>query len=241
MESQIPSSKKEELESRRVSLLVEISRLKLELGQVDDSLKLHKPNAFEALKRSPQSFIDSEIECINAEAASAIVMGEESSASEEETSETRNSRDAKKRGPYHQYKKAFKERVMNMIKTVGIAEAIKKIDKVPENTLRRWSKKDSAERKIGSGRPVKDKTFDEFLFEWIRDKRAKSLKVSIKNFLLYARRLAIERMINLKLTRGWWQKFKVRHKLSLRRKTGTLSKKSEVLEKKAASFATIPQ
>ena len=98
-------------------------------------------------------------------------------------------------------------------------EAKDKIHNVPVETLRKWKNSCISKRKIGSGRPIKYKDFDDHLYKMIVDRRSKKLKVSTKYLVIYAKSQAQNFEVQLKFSNGWLEKFKARHKLRIRRKT----------------------
>lgn len=92
----------------------------------------------------------------------------------------------------------------------------------------------------GAGRKRISTILDSAVFDWILNQREKLLRVSRRSIQEKARELFVtlenNPHANFRASNGWLQKFMVRHRLSLRRRTTLAQKDPDDLNKKIASY-----
>uniref|UniRef100_A0A914HAP0 HTH CENPB-type domain-containing protein n=1 Tax=Globodera rostochiensis TaxID=31243 RepID=A0A914HAP0_GLORO len=110
---------------------------------------------------------------------------------------------------------------------------------IGRNNIREWIKNekslrkslDSAKRKrlIGGGRKLANADFDETLTDWVRDLRAKKLRVTRNMIVAQAQQIRgnYEKLDNFSASHGWLERFMTRHNFSLRRPTTVAQKPPE--------------
>ena len=113
--------------------------------------------------------------------------------------------------------------------------------KIHESNLKRWMKEEEGENKIKSkcGRKILFPEFENELLKYITEKREKHKPVTSRVIFVQTRSIKKKLKISdsqMKCTWGWFQKFLVRNKLSLRSPTSKIAHPLEDLQKEVKNF-----
>ena len=103
-----------------------------------------------------------------------------------------------------------------------------------ESQLQQPCSSSSDKRLHGAGRPLKDADFDEKLIAWVREQRAKKIRVS--RTLIQKQALTFSSDSTFRASNGWLVNFLNRHNLVSRRPTTTCQKEPEHYAEKITNF-----
>jgi len=199
------------LKARKAVLLQEKENIDKKLEDIDHEMEEFLPNALKKLKvRSREDIARDEANLLKLELASS-------------------------RSIHGFLSEDQKMRVLMIADALGPTETVK-VTGVSEQNIYRW-RREGCIRKKGSGRPVSYPEFDEELKTYIIEQRSKGISLSTKRFIRYARALAKQRNYDkVKFSRGWFDKFKKRNNISIRRKSTTHYKNLETVKESVEKF-----
>ncbi|XP_013384960.1 uncharacterized protein LOC106154938 isoform X2 [Lingula anatina] len=131
-----------------------------------------------------------------------------------------------KRGKYKAYSLAEKQELIELVAMYGTCNIARTVN-IPRSTICTW-KKDLAEegvvrrsngRRIGGGRAcILGKETEEKLGNWCLEQMDRQTPISLEAICNQALKLAAERDIDFKASRGWVRRFLFRRGLSLKKK-----------------------
>ena len=151
------------------------------------------------------------------------------------------------KGKYRAYTAAFKLSTIEECRDSTIRSVGRKYN-INESTIRGWIKNESKLRDMkpgvargsGGGKKPTSEDMEIILYDWIINRRSRNLRVTVKSIceeaLAIFNRLEPDNMGKFQGSRGWFKRFKVRHGLTIRKKTTQTQRTPSDLVPKVVRF-----
>ena len=214
------------LRENRDKMIMKRAEVDLQIKEYDNELNILLPNAFDRLMNVRKKEEIARKDAVN--------LRKELSKTEDDDKDIESGLE-KSPHPIHLYlTEGQKKKVLDIADSLGPTETAE-ITGISEQSIYNW-RRSGCVRKKGSGRPVKYPEFDKELKDYIVSLRDKNIGLSTKRFITYARAKAKKANLKLKFSRGWLQKFMKRHNFSLRKKSTTVHRPKEELDKLCSDY-----
>jgi len=118
-----------------------------------------------------------------------------------------------KREKYNMFNPNYKHKAVSYAAMYGFEETLLKF-KVPKKSLKRWILL-GPDRKKGGGRKIKDPTMEMKLLEWYNEYILKEEAEFITPTLFKAKALELSTSSTFIASKGWMDKFKLKHNLNI--------------------------